>query len=220
MDNFSILSLFWSATAPVKIIILFLIAVSIFSWTVIFQRALLFKNVSHALSNFNLLLSKSSDIVALYQNLKTKTSESCAESFFNVGIKEFLLAKKDLAVNQDIYDRVTRALNLHEIQEVSKLEKQLSMLATIGSVSPYVGLFGTVWGIMHSFIGLTNMNEQATIATVAPGIAESLIATAIGLFAAIPAVIAFNRYSSNLNFIISGYDELQQRLVLGLKKIK
>ncbi len=209
MDNFSIIGLFWGATLPVKLIILFLIAVSIFSWTIIFQRALLFRNMGNAIDNLNLLLSRTKDLNGLFQAIKNKNNLNSAEHFFVIGTQEYL--------NSRDYDKVTQVLELCEIKEVSRLEKQLSTLATIGSVSPYVGLFGTVWGIMHSFIGLSNSHEQATIANVAPGIAEALIATAVGLFAAIPAVIAFNRYSTNLNFIISGYDELQKRLILWLK---
>lgn len=204
----SLFSLFAEATWVVKLIMLSLLAISVTSWTFIFQRAKYFRDLQELEHAFESQLSSGKDITELYQSLSNSKRSGLIE-IFKAGCKEFFLNTKNRTMHDDtILDNSKRAMDAAVNNEIAELEKNLSFLATVGSVSPYVGLFGTVWGIMHSFIALGSV-QQATLSMVAPGIAEALIATAIGLFAAIPAVIAYNKYANRVNELANKYERFQ-----------
>lgn len=194
----TILSFIVNAGPLVKLVMSVLFMASVVSWTVIMRRYRFFKQLEQALRAFDKCFAGGSDPVKMYTSLRGRKNGLCGvEKIFYTGFQEFLLARKRATVNGGLEApsvSADRAMSIVVDREVLELQKGLPILATIGSVSPYVGLFGTVWGIMTSFRSLSGL-QQATIAMVAPGISEALIATAIGLFAAIPAVVAYNRFS-------------------------
>lgn len=203
----SIWGLIASASIVVQLVMLILLAASVFSWIVIFQRIRVLKEAKRISSAFEDSFWSGIDLSQLYQKLTQEGRKVAGmENIFISGIKEFTRLRKSHDVMPDaIMDGVQRAMRVALYREEEKLDKHLPFLATVGSTSPYIGLFGTVWGIMHSFIGLAEV-QQATLATVAPGIAEALIATAIGLAAAIPAVIAYNRFSTSAESLGASYE--------------
>ncbi|MCH9643412.1 MAG: protein TolQ [Gammaproteobacteria bacterium] len=206
---------FWSfiidASFVVKLVIMLLIIASVFSWMLIFQRTSLLKRTRKQFRNFDQQFWSGSDMQHLFDQLSTKVSElTGSAAIFYAGMQEFIKSKQHANMNQEaIMEGTSRAMRIALQKEMDRLEKNLSFLATVGSTSPYIGLFGTVWGIMTSFQALGTV-QQATIAMVAPGISEALIATAIGLFAAIPAVIAYNRFSNQLERLQSQYETFQE----------
>lgn len=205
----SLLSFVTDAGLVVQFVMLLLLAASIVSWTIIFQRGIFLRDARVAIKDFEGSFWSGIDVNKLYQQLHKKSDDLHGlESVFYAGFDEFTKLSKhpDSGV---ILAGVERAMNIAVAREIDKLDQHLPFLATIGSVSPYVGLFGTVWGIMTSFQALGNI-QQATIAMVAPGISEALIATAMGLFSAIPAVIAYNRYTSNVERLSNSYVTFQE----------
>ncbi|BCV27928.1 MAG: protein TolQ [Shewanella algae] len=194
------------ASLLVKLVMLTLLSLSIASWAVIIQRRKLLKVARQNAERFEEKFWSGVDLNRLYQELSARQeSNSGLESMFVSGFKEYArLSKLNGRVPEAIMDGSYRAMRISLSKELDKLETHLPLLATIGSTSPYIGLFGTVWGIMNSFIALGAV-ENATLAMVAPGIAEALIATAMGLFAAIPAVIAYNRFSTQVEKVESSY---------------
>ncbi len=184
----SLWAYFMNAGIVVKFIMLLLISASILSWTYIMQRALYFKEVKQASAEFERVFWLGGDLSALYtDSMRRKGGLEGMESIFHAGFKEFLRLQKEVNISASaVLQNVQRAMRVAQMREQDKLETRLPLLATVGSISPYIGLFGTVWGIMLSFRALAHV-QQATISMVAPGIAEALIATAMGLFAAIPA---------------------------------
>ncbi len=209
MDS-SLWSYFINAGVVVKVVLLILIGSSIASWTFILQRALYLSYANKTTKKFEKMFWSGGDLAKLYtEGLKRKYEPHGIEAIFHAGFKEFLRLHKQVNVTAEaIMENVKRAMAGTQMREQDKMEMNLPVLATIGSISPYVGLFGTVWGIMLSFRALANV-QQATIAMVAPGIAEALIATAMGLFAAIPAVIAYNRYITEVNRLLNRFDAFQ-----------
>lgn len=202
----SLISLFWNASVLVQCVMLMLLAVSIISWTLIFQRFQLFKQTQKSVDDFEHTFWSGTDLTKLYQKVSAARRELTGdESIFVAGFKEFARLRKQSAQPSAIMEGAQRAMRVALSREVERLEMHLPFLATVGSVSPYVGLFGTVWGIMNSFRALGTV-QQATLAMVAPGISEALVATAMGLFAAIPAVIAYNRYSNRLQSLSNRFD--------------
>lgn len=204
--EFNLVSLFWEASIVVKIVIMILIAFSILSWAVIIQRSNVLTKAKKASLAFEDRFWSGEDLHRLHDGLENRREAlSGAEQIFYVGFKEFNRLQQ---VNSDSPEATiqgtSRAMNLALNREVEGLENYIPFLATVGSISPYIGLFGTVWGIMHSFMGLSAV-KQATLQSVAPGIAEALIATAIGLFAAIPAVMAYNRLNLRLAKLEQSY---------------
>jgi biopolymer transport protein TolQ len=196
-------SLVSNASIVVQLVMLILVAASVTSWIVIFQRSNMLRAGRRALDSFE----------ERFWSGSNPDPDSGVEQIFRAGFKEFSRLRQQSGVDPDaVMEGVARAMRVAISREEEKLEAGLPYLATVGSTSPYVGLFGTVWGIMNSFRGLATA-QQATLATVAPGIAEALIATAIGLFAAIPAVIAYNRFAARSETLISRYytfaDEFQ-----------
>lgn len=207
--EFSLLILFYEATLVVKIIMFSLIGISITSWTFIIQRARYYKVLNNIENEFEDEFCDSKDLSELYRKISQEKENFGLAQIFKSGFQEYFINKKQNVVNQDtILENSKRAMDIAMRSEIDILEKNLSFLATVGSVSPYIGLFGTVWGIMNSFIALGSV-QQATLSMVAPGIAEALIATAMGLFAAIPAVIFYNKYANEVNELINKYEKFQ-----------
>jgi biopolymer transport protein TolQ len=198
MNDLSILRLILEATLIVQMVMLLLAGASVFSWSVIFRKRSVLSAIKADLERFEGEFWSSADLGALYRGIDSRGASRGIESVFRAGFREFARLKQQGNNPADtLLEGARRAMKAQQIKEVEYLEHSLSALATVGSTSPYVGLFGTVWGIMHAFIGLGSV-QQASLQTVAPGIAEALIATAIGLFAAIPAVIAYNRFADQV----------------------
>jgi biopolymer transport protein TolQ len=205
--DLSFLHLILNASLLVQLVILALLLASLVSWTMIFNKRVVLNRAAREADKFEDLFWSSEDLSPLYNRINAKREGATGmEKMFEVGFKEFARLRTQTNKDPDaMLESAQRAMRIAMNKEVDYLETSLSFLATVGSTSPYVGLFGTVWGIMNSFRALGNV-QQATIAMVAPGIAEALIATAMGLFAAIPAVIAYNRYSNDVERLINRYD--------------
>ncbi|MGX9463369.1 protein TolQ [Shewanella sp. A14] len=202
----SFIGLFLEASVLVKLVMLTLLTLSIASWAVILQRNKLLSSARVKSLRFEDTFWSGVDLNRLYKELTARGSAiSGLEAMFVAGFKEYTrLSKVNSKAPEAVMDGTTRAMRVSLSREMEKLENHLPLLATIGSTSPYIGLFGTVWGIMNSFIALGAV-ENATLAMVAPGIAEALIATAMGLFAAIPAVIGYNRFTTQVDKIEMTY---------------
>ena len=202
----SILDLFLQASPLVKGIMVTLLGMSFISWMLIFKRSRVLSTAKKQALQFEDRFWSGIDLSALYQEVKERKDDSSgAELIFYSGFKEFARLHRDNnKVPEAVMEGTYRAMRVSLSKEVEKLESSLPFLASVGSISPYIGLFGTVWGIMHSFIALGAV-KQATLGMVAPGIAEALVATAMGLFAAIPAVLAYNRFSSKVGKIENNY---------------
>jgi len=183
------------ASLVVKLVMILLVAASVYGWFLIAKLEGIFRKAEQQDQHFEKVFWSGADLKTLYQNAQTKPDRQGLEAIFFDGFAEFLKLHQKNASKDEVIHGTERILRVALSRQQTHLEKGTPTLASIGSVAPYVGLFGTVWGIMNSFLGLS-MTQQATLATVAPGIAEALIATAIGLFAAIPAVLAYNRYSA------------------------
>ena len=202
-QDFSIFSLVMHASWVVQLVMAGLLLASLASWTVIFGKLFGLKRVRGDNEEFEREFWAGRNLNELYGDATKRGNEGRGapmERIFASGMREFLkLREKRLDAGAQL-DGARRAMRASFQRELDVIESNLSFLASVGSVSPYVGLFGTVWGIMHAFVGLSNL-QQVTLATVAPGIAESLVATAIGLFAAIPAVVGYNRFARDIDRI-------------------
>ena len=206
----SVLDLMVNASITVQIVMAILLLASMVSWFMIVQRFFYFRAAKKAMLQFEHQFWSGIDLSELYKkgNLKAEAGEPIIgiESIFRAGFKEFSRLRKQLGGESEaLMEGAQRAMRVALSREEEQMDLHLPFLATVGSTSPYIGLFGTVWGIMNSFQGLAVMH-QATLAAVAPGISEALVATAMGLFAAIPAVIAYNRYSSSVENLANKYD--------------
>ena len=205
--DLSFIHLILNASLVVQLIMIALLLVSVVSWSMIFNKRVVLNKAKSEADRFEELFWSSEDLSPLYNRINhQRQGPTGMEKMFEVGFKEFARLRNN--ENKDpeaMLESAQRAMRIAMNKEVDYLETSLSFLATVGSTSPYVGLFGTVWGIMNSFRALGNV-QQATISMVAPGIAEALVATAMGLFAAIPAVIAYNRYSNDVERLINRYD--------------
>lgn len=187
-----------------------LLGFSVASWAMIFQRRKALQFATNQLKHFEDRFWSGADLTKLYNEISARSHVQGIESLFVAGFKEFArLRKSNIHNPQAIVDGTHRAMRVALSREVDSLETHLPFMATVGSISPYIGLFGTVWGIMNSFIALGAV-QQATLAMVAPGIAEALIATAMGLFAAIPAVMAFNRFSHKVEKLENSYGNFME----------
>jgi biopolymer transport protein TolQ len=199
--DFSIVSLVLHASFVVQLVMAGLLVVSLASWTVIFGKLFGLKKVRAVNEEFEREFWAGKNLNDLYNDAGRRAEGAPMERIFASGMREFLkLRERRVTDGGMLLDGSRRAMRASFQRELDVVEANLSFLATVGSVSPYVGLFGTVWGIMHAFVGLANL-QQVSLATVAPGIAEALVATAIGLFAAIPAVIAYNRFARDIDRI-------------------
>jgi len=211
--DLTVFSMIANASIVVKIVMGLLLLASLFSWTYIFMKVFQIRRARAQAEAFEREFWSGSDLVGLYQRAASgRYAASGMERIFESGFKEFLKLKgragSDISA---LLDGTRRAMKATYQREMDALESHLAFLATVGSVSPYVGLFGTVWGIMNAFRGLSNV-AQATLAQVAPGIAEALVATAMGLFAAIPAVIAYNRFTHDIDRLASRYESFMEEL--------
>jgi biopolymer transport protein TolQ len=207
----SIIDLLLHASLIVQLVMLLLVGASIASWGIILSKRRLLGEARLAADRFETEFWSGGDLAALYKSLDGAARTGMADIFVS-GFREFSRLKSQLGLaGAQLLDGSRRAMKVAQLKETDRLEQSLSTLATIGSTSPYVGLFGTVWGILTAFQGLGNV-QQATLATVAPGIAEALVATAMGLFAAIPAVIAYNRYADQVSRLELRYDTFMEEL--------
>lgn len=206
-EGIAIWSLVQHASLPVQLVIFLLMAASVVSWTMIFRKWFALKSANNVADRFEAKFWSGSNLNQMFTEQSRKEAHATGmASIFVEGFREFKRLNQQSNIEPtDVLEGVRRAMRVALSREIDYLETHLSFLATVGSTSPYVGLFGTVWGIMNSFRSL-GLVQQATIAHVAPGIAEALIATAIGLFAAIPAVIAYNRYSNNVERLVTRYE--------------
>ncbi len=206
-SDMSILSLVQQASALVQFVMALLVAISVASWTVIFRKLFALRSARIATDRFEAEFWRDRDLGELYQQVQDKSRDhGSLARVFEAGMSEFLkIRQQKLGDPVAMLDGARRAMRASYQRELDMLESSVPFLASAGSVSPYIGLFGTVWGIMNSFRGLANM-QQATLASVAPGIAEALVATAIGLFAAIPAFVAYNRFSHDLDRLASRFE--------------
>lgn len=206
-SELNVLGLILGASIPVKLVLGILIGFSIASWFIIFRKKALIDRANAGADEFEERFWSGADLAGLFKEL-TSAGERIVGSaaIFEAGFREFARLRQRRGVDsRALLEGAQRAMRVAATREVDRLEQSLEFLANVGSISPYVGLFGTVWGIMIAFQGLANVKE-ATIAMVAPGISEALIATAMGLFAAIPAVWAYNRFSTKLERISMRYD--------------
>ena len=206
----SILELFLNASIVVKSVIILLLLASIISWMVIFERWLYINKVSQEFLAFESRFWSDSGLEALLAESQEEGHQTIgAEYLFQIGFLDYKRLKNENIDSETIMASVQRNMLAALAKEQALLEKHLPFLATVASVSPYIGLFGTVWGIMNSFRGLAG-SSQATLSAVAPGISEALIATAIGLFAAIPALIAYNKFISESDSLVSSMEGFKE----------
>ncbi|MBL1277824.1 MAG: protein TolQ [Ectothiorhodospiraceae bacterium] len=205
--DLSILSLITNASVLVQLVMLVLLITSLLSWNVIFQKRKMLAKARADADEFEEKFWSGGDLSSLYNQVTSgRHGNAGLTIIFEAGFKEFARLRKQEGIDpMAVLEGAQRSMRVALSREIDKLEEHLPFLATVGSTSPYIGLFGTVWGIMNSFRALGNV-KQATISMVAPGIAEALVATAMGLFAAIPAVIGFNRYNTELERLINRYD--------------
>ncbi|MDW5375548.1 protein TolQ [Halomonas sp. HP20-15] len=208
-ESLSIPHLIMNASLVVQLVMLLLIVASIASWVVIFQRSFVLRRAHKAHRTFEDRFWSGVDLNELYRETPAEQDVLGAEHIFRSGFREFNRLLPKTRSNQAILDGVQRAMRVAWSREEERLNQHLIFLATVASSSPYIGLFGTVWGIMGSFMSLS-MAQQATLSTVAPWIAEALIATAMGLFAAIPAVIFYNRLSAQSNRLLGQYEDFAE----------
>lgn len=214
----SIYRLIADASLLVQAVMLILALASVISWTLIFSKSQVISKARKDANTFEDRFWSGADLPTLYEKISAKRNLAGMEHIFVAGFKEYIRLHKNRKVSPlSISDTALRSMKVALSREIDFMENYLSFLATVGSTSPYIGLFGTVWGIMNSFIALSEV-EQATLAAVAPGIAEALIATAMGLFAAIPAVIAYNRYSNQVDRLISRYDNFVEEFTALLQR--
>lgn len=198
-QDLSIISLIAHASITVQLVIALLLLMSLASWSVIFGKLISLSKVKARNDEFEQEFWSGKNLNDLYNGVSNRTDGAPLERIFASGMREFMkLRERRVTESGALLDGARRAMRASFQREMDAMESHLSFLASVASVSPYVGLFGTIWGIMHAFVGLSNLT-QVTLATVAPGIAEALVATAIGLFAAIPAVLAYNRFARQID---------------------
>jgi len=202
--DLSILYLITQASLVVQLVMALLVVISVASWTAIFSKGFAIRRTRNETLAFERTFWSGAELAQLYQQATGDRRTGALERIFEAGMTEYLKlrGRGDAAAT---LDGARRAMRASYQREMDALDTRLSFLASAGSVSPYIGLFGTVWGIMHAFTGLASL-EQATLASVAPGIAEALVATAIGLFAAIPAVVAYNRFAHDIDRLANRFE--------------
>lgn len=210
-QDLSLISLIGDASVLVQLVLALLLLVSMISWWFIFRKMFVVRDAVRRTDQFERSFWSGADLGTLYQAAaSSRNNAGSMERIFESGFREFVKLRKQTGTNLAVLmDGTRRAMRATYQREMDHLESHLSFLATVGSVSPYVGLFGTVWGIMNAFRGLANVG-QATLAHVAPGIAEALVATAMGLFAAIPAVIAFNHFVRHIERLSIRFDSFTE----------
>lgn len=208
--DMSFLSLIWEASFVVQLVMLALFVASIVSWAFIIQKARVLNKARREADDFEDQFWSGGNLRELHEVLRGKSGSLRGMArIFEAGYSEYLRHARSQTVAERVVDSSHRVMRVTLSRELDYLETNLNFLATVGSTSPYVGLFGTVWGIMNSFRALANV-QQATLSMVAPGIAEALIATAMGLVAAIPAVIAYNRFSGKVERVMNQYENFME----------
>jgi len=205
--DFSIIKLFVRADIIVKSVIIILIASSIYSWAVIFEKIRLFKKINLSTEEFETKFWKSKSAESFYNSLPSGNNDPMANIFKN-SMQVLLKSKR----SSNLQEKMSRMLEVSIEQQMEKIEKSYTFLATVGSTAPFIGLFGTVWGIMNSFQSIA-ISRNTSLAIVAPGIAEALFATALGLLAAIPAVIAYNKFSSDSKKYLQKLENFSKRFL-------
>jgi biopolymer transport protein TolQ len=206
MNDDSLLTLIWNASLPVQLVMLILLGASVMSWALMYVKRSYIRQSQAEAKEFEGRFWSGINLSELFGQLSQSEQRRFGlEAIFENGFREFARARRAELENSDSVRSAHRAMKVSMAREVEMLDSNLTFLATVGSVSPYVGLFGTVWGIMESFRALAGV-QQATLAMVAPGISEALIATAMGLLAAIPAVVAYNKFSSEIDTMIVRYE--------------
>ena len=205
--DFSIINLFIRADIIIKTVILILIASSIYSWAIIFEKLNMFKKINKSTTEFESKFWKSKSAESFYNNLPANYDDPMA-NLFRSSMETMLKARRSSNLNE----KMSRMLEINIEQQMEKIDKSYTFLATVGSTAPFIGLFGTVWGIMNSFQSIA-ISRNTSLAIVAPGIAEALFATALGLLAAIPAVVAFNKFSSDSKKYFQKLESFSKRLL-------
>lgn len=210
-SDMSFFTLIAGASLPVQLVMLILVITSLFSWWYIFIKIATIKRAEEDAAHFEETFWSGGDLSKLYEGVTAgRRKQQGMASIFEAGFKEYIRHKQQARMEvSDVMEGARRAMRAAYNREMDELDAHLPFLASVGSVSPYIGLFGTVWGIMNAFRGLSNV-AQATLTQVAPGIAEALVATAIGLFAAIPAVIAYNRFTSAVDRLSVRYESFME----------
>lgn len=218
-DSLNLLQLILHASLPVQLVMLLLVIASIASWVIIFRKRSLLNRAEAEADGFEEKFWSGVDLTRMYAGASERGRDTGGmEAIFEAGFRDFNKVRQRRGASAELQlESAQRAMRATTARELDGLERNLEFLANVGSISPYVGLFGTVWGIMISFQGLASMKE-ATIATVAPGISEALIATAMGLFAAIPAVWAYNRFSTRVDRIATRYDTFAEEFASVLQR--
>ena len=211
--DFSIVSMVLNASPIVQMVLLLLLIASVGSWTIIIEKSRMLKQSVAAADEFESRFWSGGDLASMYRDIaRSSETHMGMAGIFKSGFREFGRLQKQPGLSGDqMLEGARRAMRISQIREIDRLENNLAVLATVGSTSPYVGLFGTVWGIMNTFQSLATV-QSATLALVAPGISEALIATAMGLVAAIPAVIAFNRYADKVGRLEVRFDTFMEEL--------
>jgi biopolymer transport protein TolQ len=204
-EQLSILRIIVQASVPVQIVIGILLLASLSSWAIIFRKSRVINRARREADRFESHFWSGDDLSQLYRAIESRGGATGMAGIFEFGFREFARLRQSAAVGAPLLEGSRRAMRVAQLKEIDRLEHSLATLATVGSTSPYVGLFGTVWGIMSAFSSLGNV-QQATLAMVAPGISEALVATAIGLFAAIPAVVAYNRFADQVTRLEMRFD--------------
>jgi biopolymer transport protein TolQ len=205
-NDVSVWNMALEASPVVQAVLVLLMIASVASWAVIFGKSRVISQSRRQADQFETAFWSGGDLASLYRSIETKGRAGTGmQSIFESGFGEFSRLRQQGIPTDQLLEGARRAMRGSQMREIDRLERNLAMLATVGSTSPYVGLFGTVWGIMSAFHNLGNV-QQATLAAVAPGIAEALIATAIGLFAAIPAVVAYNRFADQVSRLEMRFD--------------
>ena len=206
-NDFSIISLFFRADIIVKSVIIILIVSSVYSWAIIFEKIKMFKKINKSTEEFENKFWKSKSAETFYNNLPANYDDPMA-NLFRSSMETMLKARRSSNLNE----KMSRMLEINIEQQMEKIDKSYTFLATVGSTAPFIGLFGTVWGIMNSFQSIA-ISRNTSLAIVAPGIAEALFATALGLLAAIPAVVAFNKFSSDSKKYFQKLESFSKRLL-------
>ena len=219
MNDLNILALVLGASLPVKLVLALLVFFSFASWVIIFRKKAMLDRAMRSADEFEERFWSGADLAGLFREVTAQGERITGiESIFEAGFREFARLRQRRQMDaRTMLEGAQRGMRVAESREIDRLEQNLEFLANVGSISPYVGLFGTVWGIMIAFQGLANVKE-ATIAMVAPGISEALIATAMGLFAAIPAVWAYNRYATRVERLAVRYESFAEEFASILQR--
>ena len=215
--DLSIVRLVLQASIPVQVVLALLALASLSSWAIIFRKRIVIRRARREADQFESTFWSGGDLSQLYRGIESRGGATGMSSIFEFGFREFARSKQQGTAPEQLLESARRAMRVAQLREIDRLEQSLATLASVGSTSPYVGLFGTVWGIMSAFSSLGNV-QQATLAMVAPGISEALVATAAGLFAAIPAVLAYNRYADQVGRLEIRYDGFMEEFSTVLQR--